>query len=477
MNNLSIKNTSIYFSANILIAVGQFILIPIYTLYLKPIDWGNISLFLLFGPTILGVVSLGLPRASYYFYFKIDDENQYKKLHSTNFFFLIMIYFTVGTLVFLYSGRISNFFFNGALPPRLIILSYFSAVFQLLSLYIENVIAAQERAYAYISISITRFVFSAAISLYFLIFLELTFMARIYAIIITNILSLILSLYFFQKYFTAYFSIKSLKKSLKFSYPELPITLFGLFISSFSQFFLANVRGLESLGIYSFATKFVDALRELPNAARKSWNPFYFKSIAQGSFNSKKLIIKRFEHMFFFISIPCLIVVLFSEEIVSIFGNNNYRESIMIIPIYAFTYYISITDFLSSNQITSSEKLLYQLPSSMIGGVINITANYFLIRNYGALGAALAIVIYFSCSHLINMHYGNKLEPLPLNKKIIFTLFTFFIIISIVSIILTGAKINFIYKAIFKLFFISLCILIIKKQLELKLSSIFKKIF
>ena len=107
MKNSLFIDTSIYFIVNIFITIGSIALIPIYTSYLGPEDWGYIAIFLFFGPTVAGLVSLGLPQASYYFYFKLSSIHDYNKLHSTNFYLLIIIYLAIGSLTYFFSMFIS----------------------------------------------------------------------------------------------------------------------------------------------------------------------------------------------------------------------------------------------------------------------------------------------------------------------------------------------------------------------------------
>ena len=439
------------------IFLGQILLLPLYTNYLSPDDWGIIALFMLFGLTLCGISSLGLSRASYYFYFQCKDIQKFNLLQSTNFYFILIIFTIFGTIVWFSDHIISVYLFNGQLPLNLIKVSYVSGIMQFLSMYIENIITGQNRSTDYSIIVLLRFILSSILSILLLIYSPMTYMARVYGLLISNAIAFIISLYFFRSHFVIGFSSKLLKRSLRFSYPELPLSLIGLIISSADKLLLTNLRGLESLGYFVFGSKFIDILREIPNAVRRSWNPYYFKMANKADKKSKKTIVNVFEKLILFVSIPGVIVVLFSEEILMVFGTENYYSAMYIIPLYVFTYYISLTDFLSSNQITSSEKLMYQLPSAFIGGVSYICLNYFLILKYGAMGAAIAASCFFAISHLVNMFFGQKLFPLPINyfKALIFFLILAFM--SLISFLLMWSEIYVGYSIAIKL---ALCFVI-----------------
>ena len=234
---------------------------------------------------------------------------------------------------------------------------------------------------------------------------------------------------------------------------------------------LTNLRGLETLGIFSFGSKFIDLARQIPNAIRKSWNPFFFNTINKNTKESREIIYSRFEKLIFLLSLPCVFIILFSEDIILIFGNSNYHAASYIIPIYAFTYFISTIDFLSSNQITASEKLMNQIPSALIGGLFFITLNIILIPKFGAIGAAIAAAIHFLISHLINLYFGQKVCPLPINYKRLATFFFVLILISCFSYLFIIISLPLYVKILFKLLVIFIFTIFIIRLSDIQLSS------
>ena len=459
-DNDLISNSKIYLFCNILILIGTLGLLPIYSKFLSPSDWGVVGIFLLFGQTLLGIISFGVPRASYYFKFKVSKE-EFNNLQSTNFYFMVMIFIVTGFGVFYFAEIISIYLFNKNVNSEIIILSYFSGLFYTLSLYIENILTAQGRAIHYIIIAIFRFLFGSIIALILIHSFSFTYMSRVLGITFANIICLIISVFLLRKNFVFKFSTKSLKKSIKFSIPELPLGLIGLFVSSFDKVYLTNIKGIESLGLFNFGSRFVDIARQLPNSIRQSWNVFYFESVNSNKKNWEEDLSKKFEQILFMTSFPCLLLIIFSEELIIILSNNKeYLASMFVIPIYAFTYLISITDFISSNQITSSEKLIYQLPATIMNAISIIFLNILLVPKFGFLGLALAASLSFAISHLVNILFAQKVFYLRIKfiKIILFYFFTF--LISLASYFSMNIEINFVFKVIIKIL-ISFIVLVI----------------
>ena len=290
-NNDLISNSKIYFFCNVVIFIGTLGLLPIYSKFLSPSDWGVVGIFLLFGQTLLGIISFGVPRASYYFKFKISNE-EFNNLQSTNFYFMVVIFIATGFLIFHFAEIISIYLFSKNVNSEIIIFSYFSGLFYTLSLYIENILTAQGRAIHYVIIAIFRFLFGSAIALILIHWFSFTYMSRVLGITLANVICLAIAVFLLRKNFVFKFSTKSLKKSLKFSIPELPLSLIGLFVSSFDKVYLTNIKGIESLGLFNFASRFVDIARQLPNSIRQSWNAFYFENVNSNNKNWEKICQK-----------------------------------------------------------------------------------------------------------------------------------------------------------------------------------------
>ena len=188
---------------------------------------------------------------------------------------------------------------------------------------------------------------------------------------------------------------------------------------------------------------------------------------------------KKFEQILFITSFPCLLLIIFSEELIIILSNNKeYLASMFVIPIYAFTYLISLTDFISSNQITSSEKLIYQLPATIMNAISVISLNILLVPKFGYLGLALAASLSFAISHLVNILFAQKVFYLRINFVKIVLFYFFTLLISLASYFSMSIEMVFVFKIIIKIL-ISFIIFIITLALSdisvSQMKSILKK--
>ena len=73
-----LKNMSIYTVGNSLTQIMAFILIPLYSIYLKPDDYGITSAMSLFANFALIIITLSLDRSIYRCYFDYKSEENKK---------------------------------------------------------------------------------------------------------------------------------------------------------------------------------------------------------------------------------------------------------------------------------------------------------------------------------------------------------------------------------------------------------------
>ena len=69
-----LENSSIYMFASVFSFAVSILVLPVYTRYLSPSDFGIVVLFLMFGSLLAGFLSINLHFATYRYYFKYKDK-------------------------------------------------------------------------------------------------------------------------------------------------------------------------------------------------------------------------------------------------------------------------------------------------------------------------------------------------------------------------------------------------------------------
>lgn len=468
-----LENTSIYMLTSIFTFAVSILILPVYTRFLSPIDFGIVVLFMMFGNLLCGFLGVNLHFASYRYYFKYKDNiEKFKILNFTNLFFVLFSFFLFGIVIYHFSDRLSSSLFSKKLSKELIQLSFLSGCLEYIFLYLTSLLSAQLKVIPFSIISISRITINTILSLYFIFQYSLTYMARINAIIITQVFIVIILVILTRKMFLVKFSFNSLKKSLKLSYPILPHQLIGVIQGSFDKTMLNKYVGPAVVGYYSIGERFSTVLKAIMDSISKVWEPYFMDLAHKNTEDSKRKIISRFYELAFIFILVGMLLIYFSEELVIIFTTQEFYPAMFVIPIYVYFYIFSIIGILAMNQISFSEKMIYIVPGSLVSVVINIILNILFIPKYGAVGAAAATAIAAFFQQIILLYFGMKLFPLPLRKIKLFLLYLMVFFMTILVYPIMISEINSIIKIILKLVIISLFFVFGVKANYIKFSSI-----
>ena len=179
---------------------------------------GLLLFFLMYGNVLAGLLSFGLSNASYRFYFQMADNlDEFRNLHSTNLFFILCVFLISGLFVFATSGWISLILFDNKISGTLLSISFISGCLENFISYLILLLTAQNRSTAFFGIAVSRITINTLLSLFFIFGFSLTYMARIYATLITQIFIITCLLILTRKLIVFRMSFPSLKKNQLFS--------------------------------------------------------------------------------------------------------------------------------------------------------------------------------------------------------------------------------------------------------------------
>ena len=455
--NSFLKNSSIYLISTIVTALTAFITLPIYTRYLSPSDFGILALFGIFGMVTSRLLSLGITAATYRYYFDYkDDLFNFKVLNSTNLIFILLIFIASGFCIYKTAFWFSSIIFDNQISEELISLSFFSGCIGYLFEYITNLLTAQNRAYLFSWVTISKAIVTIGLSFYFIFVFSLTYMARIYAILITETIMVLILLFFIRDLVGFHFSSKNLKKSIRFSYPLIPRQIVGMIYASFDKTFLNKSTGLVSVGYYTFGAQFATIIKWVLDSVRKTWNPFFLEKAHQNTKDAKQSIVSRFYELAFLIMFCGLGIIYFSEELIKVLTTEEFYPSMYVVPVYVYYYLFGIVSMLGGMQIMHAEKMSYLLPAVITSTLINIVLNILLIPYYGAIGAAIATAIAALVSCIINQYLAQRIFPLPFGAIKLIKLYLLITVFASIIYPLMMAKFNFFIKIFIKLILLSI---------------------
>jgi O-antigen/teichoic acid export membrane protein len=455
------KNATIYLVASFSSFGISILTLPIFTRLMTPEDFGKTLIFLIFGKLIVGFVNFNLHYSTYRYYFDHkNDISDFKSLNSTNLLFLLICFIISILVVAIISKYIVLNFYKNQFTEGLLLLSLFSGILDYFFLYFTTILTALQKSISFAFLTILNSLLNVAFSIYFIISLNLTYIGRIYGIVVSQIVMLVIIIFFCRKTITLNFNFNFLKKSLKLTSPMIPQMALGISQNYLDKSLLSYTKGAASLGFYSLGLNFANILKVIMDSIEKAWSPFFFKNAQENTDKSKLTIANAFMTLAYLYMTIGIGVIYFSEEAIKLLTTKEYYPAIYVVPIYVYYYLFSIFGYIANSQLSLTEKIKYILPGSIAGTVVNIIFNIILISKFGAIGAAVSAAITALVSNAFLFYFGMKFFPIPFAIKKIISLYFILFLFTFFAYIMISLDLNLFLKVLIKIILI-LCFVLI----------------
>ena len=412
-----ISHASIYTLGTILKRSVSLIMLPIYTRYLTPADYGVVELLSMLLDFATIIFSARVGQAVFRYYCTAHSEAE-KKCTIASALLLSILLNGLGTIiVILLAGPLAIAVFSDVTYKEYIALF---AITMFLAPMIElplTYIRAEQKPWLFLTFSAMKLAFQLSLNIYLVVYLEMHVEGVIYSAVISGlIMSTILMIYVLPRTGIRA-SLDTSRKLFTFSLP-LKLATFGSFYMAFGDRYILNIfTDLSQVGIYSLGYKFGFILLLL------AWDPF------QMMWDSEKYKIHKepdavfiYQKVFLYISSALifagLCISLFTEDLLRIMADPDFLDAYKVVPIVIIAYIFQAWTRYCNFGILLKDKTVHIAYAEALG-VLAITAAYFtLIPLYGMYGAAWSTVIGFIVRFYWTNRKGTQLYDmgLPWNK-------------------------------------------------------------
>jgi O-antigen/teichoic acid export membrane protein len=330
-NQIIARHGSVYLLGNILQRVVSFVMLPVYTHYLTPADYGTLELLSM----VIDFVSLifGLQTADAVFRYYCKYQNLVEKNEVITTSMLLVLVSNIGgvMLVWVMAGQLSRLVLGGAEQANLLMLFSLTILFHSLISVPMVFLKARQKSLTFLGFSITKLIMQLSLNIYFIVFLGMKVEGVIYSALITGtVLSLILSIYTFS--ITGFhFSLSKARELFRFSVPLIGAAILSFYFTFGDRYFLQLFIDNEAVGIYSLAYRFGFLLPFLVVGPFSSiWNSemYHVADSENGTETFKKVFLVFSTAMFFFV----VSISVFIHEILMIMSAPDFWPAAQVVP-------------------------------------------------------------------------------------------------------------------------------------------------
>lgn len=382
---------------------------PIFTRMLSTDEYGLYSTYLSWETVLAMVVTLSLYKAMMNLYVKYDD-NQEKILSALCGLELLLSLIWLGIGIIFQKALADLLQLPESLVCCLFVSFIFQAVFQCWSLYKRYV-------YDYRTLVLTTLIStagSAVLGVVAVAFFSPTAESRVISsTFVTAIIGIVLYVTVFKNG-KSFFDKKVWLFSLGFCIPLMPHYLSEFVLQSSDKIMINYLCGTSDVALYSIAYSAGSLINLITGAINSTFAPYQYQKIKAGEY---ELLAKRANQVLLFVGVMLAGIMLFSREIVLVFGGIKYIESVdVIIPICIGVYFNYMFQLFARVQEYYERKLTVVIPS-ILCAILNLILNYIFIKLCGYQAAAYTTFVCYAIFCLIHYYFYKKVCKEVLNGQ------------------------------------------------------------
>lgn len=402
------KDTLIFAIGSLGSKLILFFLVPIYTNYLSPEEYGTTEL-------IYTVEQLLVPFASMLIYDAVLRFGLSKKENPTDVLKCGLLVTTIGAIVALFATPLVGLY------QSIANWKWYVSIYCILNMYSSlflNYLKVKNRNLLFAISSIVQTVTLAGLNILFLCFFNMKIEGFLLATLASYFSGICVCFCYkglIRDLCQGVANRKLLSEMLLYSVPLIFNSVSWWIIHSTDKFMIEYMISTSALGIYTAASKIPSLINVITSIFQQAWGLSAIKEIEDDNdaiFYSN--IFKLLTTTVFGIS---MVVILLIKPFMSIYVGKAFSEAWLLIPLLLVgACYCTISSFFGAIY-SALKRSLNSMMTTMVAGTINIILNYFLIRKIGIMGAVIATAISYIAISIIRIADSRRFLKFDLGVK------------------------------------------------------------
>lgn len=401
-----------YGTADVLAQGINLLLLPLYTSYLTPADYGALALLLLLSTLLKILFRAGLDSGFMRIHYDLKDAEARARFAGTVSLFSASLSTAGFVLFWLFSPLVSRALLGSpeqTLWVRLVAFDLLASSFAFVPLALLRI---EERAALFSTYSLSRHATNTVLK----VLLVVAGFGVTGVLISDAAASVVLSLgLLFQLRPRARwaFDWPPLREALRFGLPKIP---HGLLVQALN---LADRRILDSyvpraeVGVYQMGSNFASAMKFPLSAFEPAWQPFVFDH-ARRENGARDIGLVASRMCVVFIAVAASLCLILPDLLKVVIRNVAYHGAAPVVPILVLASLFQGLFLLSSIGISISKAARYYPMITAAAAGLNIGLNLWLVPAHGVMAASWATVAGYALMALLGAIISKKLYPIPL---------------------------------------------------------------
>lgn len=406
--------SSIYSFGSVAQSAAAVLLLPLYTQYLTPADYGVLALLDLTILLISKLVEPPLTNALNRFYYHPEYQARKGMLLFNLLLALMTLAGVLAATYWLFSDLLIRWLFEGDPALRHVVQLYVAIlVLECLSAFLLTYVRLREFARYFVFLSLSKLALSAGLVVYFLAVPRLGVVGVVYGQMGGLLFLTAMILPVMLREMTFRLSPSIVKAPLKFGYPMTISGYSNLLLQSGDRYILNIFTSASGVGLYSFGYKIASLLNvALIVPIHQAVFPTIYRM--EGKPQAQKRIIATTATYYYVTGIFMALGVslLAKETIMLLAASPEFWPAWIVVPAIAFSYVqLGLGRFFKWGALLRNKTFDLSM-MVLVSAVVNTGLNFLLIPRWGMLGAAFATVIAYQLWNGLMLYYSAKVYDL-----------------------------------------------------------------
>ena len=404
------QNLAVYGLGDAATSIASLLLLPVYTRYLTPEDYGVITMLLMIEAVAKVTFRWGVDTAFMRLYYDCQDQLARQRLASTIFFFLLAINGALVCIVVAGAGWLSTLLFGvdtRAWLIRMVLVNTFVTGFYFMPFHILRI---GERTGKFVALGFGRSAGTLVMRLVFVIAAQLGVFGVVLAdLVVTAVFTPILGLWVWPL-IRPVFSRDVLREALGFGLPRIPHSIANQVIALADRTFLNAYAKLSDVGIYSVGASFGMAPKLFLSAFESAWTPFFLSVMHEKDAKRTYSTVSTY--------VLLVLVLLVSglaggaPDLLRLTTTAQFHHASAVTPWIALGAMFQGVYLVGSIGIIITKRTAIYPVATGIAAAISLAANALLIPRFGTIGAAWANATAYGALALVTVGFSLRCYPI-----------------------------------------------------------------
>ncbi|GIK39308.1 MAG: polysaccharide biosynthesis protein [Chloroflexota bacterium] len=407
-------------SQSLVYAVGDilnlgfvFLLIPLYTTFLSPADYGILAIT----STVASVLSVlylqSLEGAITRFHYDYSDPVSRKGYYGT--VWILMVGFTLVTSLLL--AGIGNqvaplLFTNIPYTPYLSLVVWTTFITNSSLVLLLAVLRVQERPFAYITLNLATFLVNITLVIYFVADKGQGAFGSLLGKFLGSLILAVPITVIYLRNAKLQWSWTQAKASLAFALPLIPHLLSLWVLNLSDRIVLQKYVSLDQVGIYNLGYQLSSIVQLIAFSLANAWGPFYYK---MANTQDGPVVLSRMSTYYWLvvIMVGTGLAITAKDILMIIPAQPEYRVAYQMVPIVILGLTTRAFYFIFVSALYYQKRVKVLPLVTIIAGALNIGLNLLFVPKYGYMAAAVNTFIAYTFQTIVMYFLAQRAFWMP----------------------------------------------------------------